>query len=76
MAFCYELTLLSLSILDNTGKALAISYQEKTHLLALHKQVTCGKYKPGVGEEPGFLDVVGNDRKCVAIDLFFQLSSA
>jgi len=40
-----------------------IPYKEKTYLLALHKQVTCGKYQAESGNEPGFLDVVGNDRK-------------
>ncbi|XP_067941881.1 Golgi resident protein GCP60-like [Watersipora subatra] len=48
---------------ENVSGGLSIPYQDKMKLLALHKQVTCGKYTPGAGQEPGFLDVVGNDRK-------------
>ncbi|KAF6035296.1 hypothetical protein EB796_006404 [Bugula neritina] len=48
---------------ENIGNAMPIPYKEKTYLLALHKQVTCGKYQAESGNEPGFLDVVGNDRK-------------
>mgnify|MGYP001794081438 CR=1 FL=1 len=53
-------------VLENVGKALSIAYQDKTKLLALHKQVTCGKYTPDSTNDPGFLDVVGNDRKYVS----------
>lgn len=53
------------TVSENVGKALSIAYQDKTKLLALHKQVTCGKYTSDSSNDPGFLDVVGNDRKYV-----------
>lgn len=50
-------------IVDNIGSTVTIAYQNKTKLLALHKQVTCGKFIHDSSKGPGFLDVVGNDRQ-------------
>ncbi len=47
-------------------KAVNLTYKEKLQFVAYTKQVAHGKYRPDVSPDVGFLDVVGNDRRCVS----------
>ncbi|CAF1064686.1 unnamed protein product [Didymodactylos carnosus] len=50
-------------------KALHLGYKDKQRLVALSKQVAFGQYQPQSGEQIGFLDVIGNDRRQAWIEL-------
>ncbi|XP_013401902.1 Golgi resident protein GCP60 [Lingula anatina] len=44
-------------------KAIHLTYQDKLKLVAYTKQASFGKYRTDLSPDPGFLDVVGNDRR-------------
>ncbi|XP_023650115.2 Golgi resident protein GCP60-like [Paramormyrops kingsleyae] len=48
---------------EKDGKAFHPAYEEKLHLVALHKQVLLGPFNPDICPEVGFFDVLGNDRR-------------
>ena len=40
-----------------------MSYEDKLHLVAFYKQISCGSYDNSKMPETGYFDVVGNDRR-------------
>ncbi|XP_016348007.1 Golgi resident protein GCP60-like isoform X3 [Sinocyclocheilus anshuiensis] len=48
---------------EKDGKAFHPTYEDKLHLVALHKQVLLGPYNPDASAEVGFFDLLGNDRR-------------
>ena len=55
-----------------TGKkVLALSYEDKLHLVAFYKQISSGSYDSDKMPETGYFDVVGNDRRCAVINFLF-----
>ena len=57
LSFCY--------FTDFDGKAVHLAYRDKLKLVAYLKQIAHGKLDDAKLPPPGYLDVVGNDRRYV-----------
>ncbi|XP_065661530.1 Golgi resident protein GCP60 isoform X2 [Hydra vulgaris] len=58
-----DLYKLSLLFYKKDADTLLIPYADKVQLVALWKQVTCGKFDESKSPDIGYFDVIGNDRK-------------